>query len=110
MDLTFDDSASVTPESECAGTTPWLSGDVLPVDPLSAFVSESSLGTWTLSVTDAAPGDTGELVEWSLETIPRVKPACQTCPLFADGFESGDTSGWSHQVPTAQPAIHQSTK
>jgi len=110
MNLTFDDSAGVNPENECAGTTPWLSGDVLPVDPLSAFVSESSLGTWTLSVTDAASGDTGVLVDWSLETVPRVKPACPICALFADGFESGNTSAWSAQEPMVQLAIHENTK
>ncbi|WP_044889710.1 endonuclease [Myxococcus hansupus] len=37
---------------------------------LSAFKGEPAQGTWTLSVQDAARGDTGTLNEWGLDIVP----------------------------------------
>ncbi len=37
---------------------------------LSAFKGELTQGTWTLSVEDAARGDTGTLHEWGLDIVP----------------------------------------
>ena len=46
-------------------------------------------------LTDRDPGP-GELY---LEAfVDDLTPPSTTCPLFTDGFESGDTSRWSHVV------------
>ena len=37
-----------------------------PNNPLSAFNGENSSGTWTLTISDNASGDTGTLVSWSI--------------------------------------------
>lgn len=79
MDVVFSDAASVNPETSCPGTTPWLSGPVLPVSPLSAFDGESTLGTWTLTVSDNAGGDTGQIVDWSLLPTPGLQGICTVC-------------------------------
>ena len=79
MDVVFSDSASVDPETSCPGTTPWLSGPVLPAQALAAFAGESTLGTWTLSVTDSASGDTGDIVDWGLLPTPGLSGVCTVC-------------------------------
>ncbi|HQX65589.1 MAG TPA: proprotein convertase P-domain-containing protein, partial [Dokdonella sp.] len=79
MDVVFSDAASVNPETSCPGTTPWLSGPVLPGSPLSAFDGESTLGTWTLTVSDSAGGDTGQIVDWSLLPTPGLQGICTVC-------------------------------
>jgi len=45
--------------------------DLSPAQPLSAFTNESSVGTWTLRVSDQAGGDQGALNDWSLEICGR---------------------------------------
>lgn len=79
MNVVFSDAASVVPETSCAGTNPWLSGPVLPVNPLSAFAGESTVGTWTLTVSDGAGGDTGQIVNWSLQPTPGFSGICTVC-------------------------------
>ncbi len=79
MDVVFSDAASVVPETSCPGTTPWLSGPVLPVSALSAFDGQSTLGTWTLTVSDNAGGDTGQIVNWSLIPTPGLQGICTVC-------------------------------
>ncbi len=79
MNVVFSDAASVVPETTCPGTTPWLAGPVLPFSPLSAFDGESTVGTWTLSVSDNAGGDTGNLVNWSLNPTPGLQGICTVC-------------------------------
>lgn len=79
MDVTFDDASSVNLQSHCAGTTPWYSGTARPSQPLSAFNGQSTAGTWTLTVTDNAGGDSGTLVDWDLITTPALTGTCQTC-------------------------------
>jgi subtilisin-like proprotein convertase family protein len=79
MDVVFSDSASVDPETSCAGTAPWLTGPVLPTQALSAFAGESTLGTWTLSVADSAAGDTGGIASWGLQPTPGLTGTCTVC-------------------------------
>ena len=50
----------------CSGN-PVISGTVRPIGDLSAFNGESTLGNWTLEVSDTAPGDGGALQTFSLE-------------------------------------------
>jgi subtilisin-like proprotein convertase family protein len=44
-------------------------------------------------VVDDSATDTGRLLSWQLQL--KVDETCNPDALFADGFESGDTSAWS---------------
>lgn len=79
MDITFDDASTFDPEDHCAGTTPWYTGDAMPVQALSAFNGESTAGTWELIVSDSAGGDTGTINDWALLTDPVVAGTCEVC-------------------------------
>jgi subtilisin-like proprotein convertase family protein len=65
MVATFDDAGN--PTVTCATSSPSISGTLKPAQPLSAFNGESSLGTWTMSVTDTGIGDDGVLTSWNIE-------------------------------------------
>jgi subtilisin-like proprotein convertase family protein len=65
LDATFDDDGLAA--IECSPTSPAISGTLKPVNPLSVFNGESSMGTWTLSLTDIAPTDDGILTSWGIE-------------------------------------------
>jgi len=62
----LDDAAATPVEGECALSTPTILGIFSPNNPLSAFDGEDLGGTWRLTVTDAAGGDTGFLEDWTL--------------------------------------------
>jgi subtilisin-like proprotein convertase family protein len=79
MNVTFDDASGVILESLCAGANPWYSGVAHPVGSLSAFNGESTQGTWTLTVTDNAAEDVGQIVDWELLTTPALAGQCVTC-------------------------------
>jgi hypothetical protein len=38
-----------------------------PAEPLSAFNGESSMGSWTLSITDTGLGDDGAVTSWGIQ-------------------------------------------
>jgi len=104
LDVTFDDASGVDLESHCAGTTPWYQGVAAPAQPLAAFNGETTAGTWTLIVSDAVAQDSGTLIDWELLSTPVIADLCEVCTgniglIFADGFETGDTSAWSTTVP-----------
>ncbi|MEM8962397.1 MAG: IPTL-CTERM sorting domain-containing protein [Acidobacteriota bacterium] len=80
FDLTFDDDSAVVPEDICSvgnDDTPWLTGDAAPIGSLSTFTSTA--GTWTLSVSDNAAGDTGTIDSWTLITDPAISGTCNIC-------------------------------
>jgi hypothetical protein len=79
MDITFDDSSGLDPETHCAGSSPWLSGDAAPLEPLAAFDGESALGLWELRVSDHAGLDVGNIVDWELVTTPSLTGSCTVC-------------------------------
>ncbi len=87
MDVTFDDGAGGDLENHCADTDPWFVGSADPAGSLADFIGDSSAGTWTLNVSDAASGDLGEITNWELITDPPVGGTCNTCgdagPPFA---------------------------
>jgi subtilisin-like proprotein convertase family protein len=64
LDATFDDMGSVI---NCSATSPAISGIVKPTQLFSAFNGESSMGTWTLTLTDGFPTDDGFLTSWGIE-------------------------------------------
>ncbi len=91
--LRFADGADDS-ESVCAdgNGTIWPVTLAAPVEALSAFAGESSLGDWTLRVTDATRGYSGRIVDWSLQPTPAFATQCQPCldpdgRLFRDGFD-----------------------
>jgi subtilisin-like proprotein convertase family protein len=68
---------------------------------LANFDGASTGGDWTVFTSDTfLLFDHGTLNEWSLIVTPQTH-ACSSVAdvLFADGFESGDTSAWSLAVP-----------
>ena len=71
MNATFDDAGA--PEISCIETPitgtfgPSIEGVFKPMQPLSAFNGESSIGEWTLNITDTGLGDDGVLVSWGME-------------------------------------------
>ncbi len=77
--ITLDDAAANPAGTTCpaAGTTE------RPVDPLSAFDGENTMGNWTLSVTDDAIGDQGTLDFWQLNIISTAATAAvQNVPVL----------------------------
>jgi subtilisin-like proprotein convertase family protein len=60
--ITFDDEAT----QAIANSPPPFSGSYRPEQALSLFDAMAPGGTWTLSVLDKAPGDTGEIVDFTL--------------------------------------------
>jgi subtilisin-like proprotein convertase family protein len=71
MSATFDDSGeeliTCTPTPIIGLFGPSIDGVFKPTQALSAFNGESSLGSWTLNVTDTGLGDDGLLTSWSIE-------------------------------------------
>src|SRR5690606_3041346 len=53
-------------ESECGTGVPSIDGTFSPNNPLSAFNGESTLGDWTITISDNAGGDTGTLNAWGI--------------------------------------------
>lgn len=79
-------------EGDYGGTDePWPVTRAAPVDPLSVFNGKNVHGTWTLTVSDNATGDTGEILDWELVPTPGFPRSCGVCNdwdiLFKDGFE-----------------------
>ncbi|MBX3689056.1 proprotein convertase P-domain-containing protein [Dokdonella sp.] len=131
FDIVLDDAATTPVEGQCNATPPALSGTVSPNNPInSVFAGAPFNGTWTLTATDNAGGDTGSLAEWCL--IPTtatgatytvggnvsgltgsglllsLNAGAQSLPVAADGaftFPTGLASGASYAVTVGtQPA------
>lgn len=96
IEVTFDDAAVLTAanfEATCNGT-PAISGTYQPITPLATLIGEESNGLWTLTVSDAASADGGNINSWGLEIC--TTPACdvaigivvatnETCPNANNG-------------------------
>ncbi len=65
IDLYDDESANAL-NCNAGSSDAFPLADYRPSNPLSAFVGESTVGTWTLSIEDAAAGDDGTLNTWGL--------------------------------------------
>ena len=63
---------------------------------LSDFDGESSLGTWTLTVSDNASADTGTLNGWSMGIAPNPSPICPQ-PELVHEFTLDADPGWMTQ-------------
>ena len=81
------------PESICSGTPPqgntadpWPVTDASPVPGqfMADFNGEDGNGTWTLTVSDNAAGDTGTINDWSLIIEPAPTGTCTICVAGAE--------------------------
>lgn len=89
MNLTVDDAATLTLETNCtSGTNPaqayTVGGNYKPDSPLSEFAGQDLSGTWSLKAVDSANQDTGNIVRWCL--LPNTAPP-QPDAIFDDGFD-----------------------
>jgi subtilisin-like proprotein convertase family protein len=66
IDAQLDDEGLDGPVENQCSNAPALFGSPTPNFPLTAFDGEDLSGTWTLSVSDAAGGDTGVVNEWCI--------------------------------------------
>jgi subtilisin-like proprotein convertase family protein len=62
----LSDAASQSVENQCNGTPPAINGTFSPNQTLAAFIGENPSGTWTLTVSDNAGGDTGSIISSTL--------------------------------------------
>jgi len=84
--------AEPPPDTVSADAMDWWSVD--------AGGGSASGGGWTV-VSAVGQPDAGRLAgaAWTMDGGFVVEPASGEPPLFADGFESGDTGGWSSAHP-----------
>jgi subtilisin family serine protease/subtilisin-like proprotein convertase family protein len=69
IDVLLTDGASVQADLACERTSPSLSGELAPTDPLAVFAGMAQSGTWRLTAVDAtANGHTGALQSWCLHS------------------------------------------
>jgi len=69
IDAVFDDSEASAAEDTCSVADPAISGFFSPSEPLGSFNDQELSGSWSLQVTDAAIGDTGNLQAWCLVPV-----------------------------------------
>jgi subtilisin-like proprotein convertase family protein len=92
--VTFADGQA-DPEGVCTGVSAdaWPVANASPVTPLSALDGQDGNGTWTLTVTDSATGDTGNIVDWELFIEPAAAGICNVCPSDPEfGFGTANIS------------------
>lgn len=83
INVTFQDGAA-DPEAVCAASGAWPVTTAAPVNAFSALNGQAGNGNWTLTISDNAGGDTGQLVDWELILTPAPTGTCTVCPLAAD--------------------------
>ncbi len=71
LDLTFDDAAG-------SFSVPDANGRIRPEESLSSLLGKDANGSWTLTVTDTVPQDSGSLVSWSVTVA--TEPVAVTNP------------------------------
>ncbi len=69
-----------------------LASPLTPEEPLAAFIGEDPNGTWTITISDDAGGDSGNLADWSLGVT-----------TFAAAPTTANTTA-TQSTPTAIPA------
>jgi len=80
INATFDNSGSVL----VCGTTPGISGNVIPLNTLAAFNGQNSTGNWTLTIKDNSAGNGGSLNSWGLNICNIQAPLSNPEFEFAD--------------------------
>lgn len=72
VNVTLDDAAATYADDVCNASPPAIDGIRRPSQPLSVFNNLNIQGTWKITVTDTASGDTGTFENWCL--IARFQP------------------------------------
>jgi subtilisin-like proprotein convertase family protein len=108
LETTFDDHAAV-PISD--GTPPFT-GTFQPEEPLAGFAGLDKNGTWTLIVEDQFTGDTGVLLDWTLEVFTPGVPNLNDCqpngiPDDCDPDSDGDLAPDDCEACPLEPALTQ---
>jgi len=70
ISATLDDEGAGGPVENMCGNLPAIFDTPTPNNPLSAFDGQNIQGTWTLTASDNAVGDTGQVNSWCLVTTP----------------------------------------
>jgi len=76
---TLDDEGAGGPVENMCSNLPAIFDTPTPNNPLSGFDGQSANGTWTLTISDNAGGDVGQVSQWCLITVP--------VPVELMGFE-----------------------
>ena len=89
---TFDDDGVAL---ICQGTTPTISGTLIPAQPLSTFIGENTQGTWTLRIFDGFNQDGGSLNSWGITicTVDDIPLSCGDITSVWNG------TNWSNGYP-----------
>ena len=75
-------------------------GDLTPAGSLSGFLGEPLDGTWTLSITDSAGGDTGTLNSWAIHDISGYECETASCATSSLAVDAGDDFVACASAPT----------
>ena len=106
VDVIFDDEATSAVEGVC-NSNPAIGGSVIPEEALSAFDGMDQSGTWTITVSDNAGQDTGDLNEWCL-TIVTAGATCHTMldnttlPATESGLADYESEDWIQSTSEIQ--------
>lgn len=82
--VTLDDEAGLSIQDDCQDAAAFPQARYRPANPLSGYDGLSIAGDWTLTVSDNAEFDTGQLLRWCL--IPTTSGGIQI-EIFADRFQ-----------------------
>ncbi|MBN8565449.1 MAG: proprotein convertase P-domain-containing protein [Flavobacteriales bacterium] len=89
---TFDDNGITL---TCQGSTPVISGTLIPVQPLSNFIGQNTQGIWTLRVFDGFNADGGTINSWGITFC-----STDTTPLVCGDITSiWNGTSWSNGRP-----------
>lgn len=89
---TFDDNGITL---TCQGSTPAISGTLIPAQPLSNFIGQNSQGVWTLRVFDGFNADGGSINSWGITFC-----STDTTPLACgEIISTWNGSSWSNGRP-----------
>lgn len=93
IDATLDDEAATPVEDECGGGVPTIQGSFIPNNLLAAFDGEDIAGTWRITASDLAGGDTGTLNEWCIDagTTGGPEPDIDVDPTSMSSTQSTNT-------------------
>lgn len=103
IDAILDDEAGSNVEDECGAGVPSIAGSFIPNNALSAFDGETVAGTWRLTASDHAGGDTGTVVEWCVTAtgdgptptpIPSPTPTSPPTGVELSEFSSDTNMAW----------------
>ncbi|MGA1544192.1 MAG: proprotein convertase P-domain-containing protein [Saprospiraceae bacterium] len=101
LDVSLDDFAAANYmdfTNTCTNTSPAISGNFQPKEPLNQLLGENPMGYWKLLIEDQTSEDIGSVESWSLEVCTAPK-ATSYNPLYTKQADIGlfpnPTRGWT---------------